>query len=54
MEIKGISTIQLEIARSSFSLDIPSCPARIGHIDKAKPSVRVGRKATDLIVPIGA
>ncbi len=33
---------QLEIARSSFSFDIPSCHARIGHIDKGKPSVRVG------------
>jgi hypothetical protein len=42
------STVSLEIARSGFSFDISSHPAKIEHIDKAKPSVRVGRKATGL------
>jgi len=47
------SIVQLEIARSGFSFDISSHPAKIGHIDKAKPPVRVGRKAMDLwIFPI--
>jgi len=34
------STVSLEIARSSFSIDISSHPAKIGYIDKAKPPVR--------------
>jgi hypothetical protein len=37
-----------EIARSGFSFDIPFYPATMDSIDKAKPSVRVGRKATGL------
>ena len=42
------SLIQLEIARSGFSFDISFHPAKMGSVDKAKPSVRVGRKATGI------
>jgi len=34
-------------------IDISFYAAKMDSIDKAKPSVRVGRKATGLEVPIG-
>jgi hypothetical protein len=49
MRTDGKSIVQLEIARSGFSFDISSHPAKMGSIDKAKPSVRGGRKATGLL-----
>jgi len=39
---------QLKIARFSFSFDISFHPAKMGSVDKAKPSVRVERKAKSL------
>ena len=41
---------QLEFARSGFSFDISFCPGKMGTVDKAKPFVRVGRKAADLFL----
>jgi hypothetical protein len=48
MWVCGNSRIQLEIARSGFCFDICSHPAKMGSVDKAKLSVRVGRKVKDL------
>jgi hypothetical protein len=41
---------QLEIARCGFSFDIYSHLAKMDSFDKAKPSGRVGRKATGLLI----
>jgi len=48
MRTDGKSIVQLEIAQSSFFIDISSHPAKMGLLDKAKPSVRMGQKATGL------
>ena len=45
--------IQLEIDRPGFFFDISFYFAKMDPIDKANPSVRVGRKATGLKVPVG-
>ena len=44
----GRLLIQLGFVRSGFSFDISFCPAKIGSADKAKPCVRLVRKATDI------
>jgi hypothetical protein len=46
--MRQISTFQLGIARFSFPFNISFHSAKIGHIDKAKPFGRVGRRAMDL------
>jgi hypothetical protein len=49
LHLCGSAEIQwLEIAQSSFFIDISSHSAKMGLLDKAKPSVRMGRKATGL------
>ena len=44
-----IGMFQLEIARSGFCFDIYSHSAKMRSVKKAKPSVRVGRKASGLL-----
>jgi hypothetical protein len=43
----GKAIVQLGIARSGFCFDISFHPPKMGSVDKAKPSVKVGGKPSD-------
>jgi hypothetical protein len=52
LEMRRKSRVQLEFAQSSFSFDISCYPDKMDSIDKAKPPVRVGRKAKARSAPV--